>query len=153
MIERHVHVLWCDDIRLEAGNKPSFMGVYTAGIVVPELPTVLPRLGVYAWIDTPIGRPFQKITLRIVRDDGFVLLESTPFGPLGENHPTIRTDGHEMTRHTVMAGLMIANLEVPSDCKYFNVVVETETEILEGPKLRISVNPELQLLNSAPSAH
>ena len=46
---------------MELGNKPSFMGVYTGGIVVPALPTVLPKLCVYAWVVSPIESPEGQI--------------------------------------------------------------------------------------------
>ncbi len=35
--------LFCDDIRLEVGNKHTYVGCYEAQLVVPELPIVLPK--------------------------------------------------------------------------------------------------------------
>jgi hypothetical protein len=40
-----VYTLFCDDVRLEVGNKLSFMGVFQ-NIVVPQLPVWLPKLAV-----------------------------------------------------------------------------------------------------------
>jgi len=40
-----VYTLFCDDGRLEAGNKLSYMGVFQS-IVVPQLPVWLPQLAV-----------------------------------------------------------------------------------------------------------
>lgn len=136
MTDRYVHVLWCDDIRLEIGNKPSFMGVYTAGIVVPELPAVLPRLGVYAWINTSADKPIKKTNFRIVRDDGFVVLEGAPL-------QADETNPKNQPGDQIMIGLMVANIEVPLGCNFFNLVVETESEVLEGPKLKVSVNSQI----------
>jgi hypothetical protein len=40
-----VYTLLCDDVRLELGNKLSYMGVFQ-NIVVPQLPVWLPKLAV-----------------------------------------------------------------------------------------------------------
>jgi len=40
-----VYTLLCDDVRLEVGNKLSYMGVFQS-IVVPQLPVWLPKLAV-----------------------------------------------------------------------------------------------------------
>src|SRR6266852_265339 len=40
-----VYTLFCDDVRLEVGNKLSYMGVFQ-NIVVPQLPVWLPNLAV-----------------------------------------------------------------------------------------------------------
>ncbi len=37
------YTLFCDDVRLEVGNKLSYMGVFQ-NIVVPQLPVWLPKL-------------------------------------------------------------------------------------------------------------
>ena len=44
-----LYTLFCDDVRLELGNKLSYMGVFQ-NIVVPHLPVWLPKLAVvYHW--------------------------------------------------------------------------------------------------------
>ena len=40
-----MYTLFCDDVRLEVGNKLSYMGVFQ-NIVVPQLPVWLPKLAV-----------------------------------------------------------------------------------------------------------
>ena len=40
-----LYTLFCDDVRLEVGNKLSYMGVFQ-NIVVPQLPVWLPKLAV-----------------------------------------------------------------------------------------------------------
>src|SRR5436853_6470676 len=39
------YTLFCDDVRLEIGNKLSYMGVFQ-NIIVPQLPVWLPKLAV-----------------------------------------------------------------------------------------------------------
>ena len=143
MNERYVHAIWCDDIRQEVGNKPSFMGVYTGGILVQTLPIVLPRLAVYIWANTPIERPFQKIRIRIERNDGFVLMNQPEFQDV-----TLPHGSDDLTRQVAMAAVLLSGAEVPTGCRYFSIFVETESETLEGPKLRINVNPKMFAENS-----
>lgn len=140
MADRYVHALWCDDIRQEVGNKPSFMGVYVGGITVPSLPTSLPRLSVYVWAMTPIERPFRKAIVKITRNDDFLLAEL----PADNIEQIINQNSkHEDEKNVVlMFGITLIGVELPDKCKYFSVSVETESETLEGPKIQISVNPD-----------
>ncbi|MCK9504677.1 MAG: hypothetical protein M0Q95_10910 [Porticoccaceae bacterium] len=141
MTDRYVHALWCDDIRQEVGNKPSFMGAYVGGITVPSLPIIFPKLSVYVWVSTPISNPFKTIALRIVRDDGFVLTE-TPVNDFSQHlikHPI----DENANRIDLMFGMNLIGVEIPIGCKYFAVEVDTESGSLESPKLFISVNPNL----------
>ena len=39
------YTLFCDDVRLEIGNKLSYMGVFQT-IIVPQMPVWLPKLAV-----------------------------------------------------------------------------------------------------------
>ena len=41
---RELFSIVCDDIRIELGNKPSFMGVYDEGILVPKIPFSFAKL-------------------------------------------------------------------------------------------------------------
>lgn len=137
MSTRYLHALWCDDIRQEVGNKPSFMGAYIAGITVPALPFAFPKLCVYLWASTPIDKPFEKALVKVTRDDGFLVAEISTDNleqlPLFANTPADAKTG------LLMFGINMNGFEIPENCKYFTVTMETESEILEGPKLRISV--------------
>ena len=141
MTERYVHALWCDDIRQEIGNKPSFMGVYAGGLTVPSLPAILPRLSVYVWAITTIDHPFKKAELNITRDDGFLLAHLVA-GNIDQDkiqHPK----PEEATNVQLMFGINLSGIELPENCKYFSISVETESETLEGQKLWVSVDPGL----------
>lgn len=141
MTDRYVHALWCDDIRQEIGNKPSFMGAYIGGLTVPSLPAILPRLSVYVWATTPFEHPFKKAVVKITRDDGFLVAQ------LDANNieqDMSKSPNYEDAKNMVlMFGMNLGGVELPDNCKYFSISVETESESLEGPKLRITVNPDL----------
>lgn len=134
---RYVHTIWCDDIRQEIGNKPSFMGVFAAGILLPTLPAVLSRLGVYTWVVSPIDKPIESLLLQVVRDDGLVLAEIKPEGPPHSAFPRVE----DATRQQIVVGVNMGPVEIPEGCKWFVVKVKADGDELEGPKLRITVNP------------
>jgi hypothetical protein len=48
---REVFSIICDDMRIEAGNKTSLMGVYSDGIIVPAIPFPMMRLCLYQELD------------------------------------------------------------------------------------------------------
>ena len=135
--ERYVHALWCDDIRHELGNKPSFMGVYTGGLVVSKLPIVLPRLCVFAWVVAPLDHPIKHLAAKLVRDSGEVLasVDQLP----GPKTPAEVLEGS--TRLSALVAIVLTNVQVPEGTNYFCLQVETESEILDGPKLFVTVNP------------
>ena len=135
--DRYVHTIWCDDIRQEIGNKPSFMGVFAAGILLPALPAALLRLGVYTWIVSPVDKPIESLQLQVVRDDGLVLAEIKPEAPPHGAVPRVE----DATQQQVIVGVTIGPVEIPEGCKWFVVKVRADGDELEGPKLRITVNP------------
>ncbi len=154
MAERYVHTIWCDDVRQEIGNKPSFMGVYTGGIVLPSLPTVLPRLAAYSWIASPINEPLKTMALRVVRDDGVVLVDMPSIETPKENAPPAQRP--DATRVMAMVGIVLNSVEIPEGCRYLKILVDTESSTLEGTKLYVDVNPEFFLqMNSGyvPESH
>lgn len=64
-----VHVLYCDDIRLEMGAKQSFMGVYSAEMLVPALPTALPKLCAYVELNLPSSLDLESVGLTCKLND------------------------------------------------------------------------------------
>lgn len=60
---RYAHAVWCDDIRHEAGNKTSMMGIYNGQLGVPEVPCALAKLCVVISISTPKENMFSNISL------------------------------------------------------------------------------------------
>jgi hypothetical protein len=66
---RYIHVVWCDDIRLEIGSKRSFMGVYGPILYVNEMPAVLSKLCVWITFRTPYAEPLKSLVFRVLDDD------------------------------------------------------------------------------------
>jgi hypothetical protein len=138
MSERTAFALWCDDIRQEIGNKPSFMGVYVGGVVVPSLPTILPRISVWLSVQSPLSKPIKEWSVKLVRDDGAVLLHMPTTSIPTDEAPSIPG----RTMQNLMLGLTAAPLEIPIDCKYFSLQVEADGSPLDTQKLWIQVAGE-----------
>ncbi len=113
------------------------MGVFTGGILLPAVPTALSRLGVYTWVVSPIDKPIGSLQLQVVRDDGMVLAEIKQDGPPLSG--PLRVE--DATRQHIVFGMNIVPVEIPEGCKWFVVKVKADGDELEGPKLRITVNP------------
>jgi hypothetical protein len=50
-IAKKYHVILCDDVRNEVGNKLSFMGVYGPELWVGKLPAIMPKLCFVVMLD------------------------------------------------------------------------------------------------------
>ncbi|MFZ2726418.1 MAG: hypothetical protein WAX77_09225 [Methylococcaceae bacterium] len=138
MTNRWVHALWCDDIRQELGNKPSLMGIYTNAITIPSLPIALHRIAVYTTIVTEVDNPIKKLAFKIVRDDGFVLANLQQ-DAVDYDSALDKTNG-DATRLAITIAVTLNNIEIPEGCKYLQVLVQTESESLDGSKLYINVD-------------
>ena len=144
-VERYVHVIWCDDIRQEVGNKPSFMGVYTGGLVLPELPCVLPKLCAWVLLSAPASQPLQGVSVKLRFDDGSALMEVPEFSP-----PAVHevSDQQHLTRQNVMFGITLSPLPIPVNCKFIEPIVVVGGEDLPGPKLSIQVQSDMGVVTS-----
>ncbi len=56
-------VVLCDDIREEAGNKSSLMGVYSDNLIFKSVPATLPKICLYIALGG-VKRQFQNIHVR-----------------------------------------------------------------------------------------
>ena len=71
-MSRLAYCHFCDDVRIEIGNKTSLMGIYGGELVVLAMPTVLPKLAVVTFVRTSIDRPFRTLAFE-VREGSTVL--------------------------------------------------------------------------------
>src|SRR5262249_4675684 len=69
-----VYQLLCDDVRLEVGNKLSFMGIFQE-IYVQRLPVMLPKIAV---ITQWRGEGVYSTELRVVSPDRVVTIAGSP---------------------------------------------------------------------------
>lgn len=148
MIPRHVEVIYCDDIRQEIGNKLSFMGVYTGNLLVPEFPTILPKLCIYATVITSADEPFEHLSLQI-QQNGTTIIETG--NTLTENSTKIEPDSvseasaddaNSLLRfqgHNFVFTLSPFSLETSTTLR---ILAETEKGPLRGRALQILLAKE-----------
>lgn len=70
--DTYMWTIFCDDVRQEAGNKLSYMGIYGANLVVPSFPTTLLKLCLAMSIRTKATNPPKSIIVRVLRDDELI---------------------------------------------------------------------------------
>lgn len=69
---RTLQTIWCDDIRMEVGNKMSLMGIYSAELLVPTFPFVLQKLCLSCKISADIKKPFKQLKIVVSKNDEVV---------------------------------------------------------------------------------
>lgn len=68
---RTLESIWCDDVRLEVGNKISYMGVYFNELFVPSFPFALEKLCLSCQVKTSIDLPFKSLKLLVSKNYEF----------------------------------------------------------------------------------
>jgi hypothetical protein len=78
-IANKIHIIMCDDVRRELGNKMSLMGVYSGDIILNRLPSNLKSL-VFVLVLENIQTSFKKIivTLKLPKDKANELTIDAP---------------------------------------------------------------------------
>jgi hypothetical protein len=125
---RFISTQFCDDIRQEVGNKWSLIGCYGPTIQVDPMPSVLPKLCAMVKVCTMADRPFEKLAVRLVRDDKPVA--EITFSPEGlSSSPIGAPPDAELRISLAMFVLSPFPVDAP-----FRLAVEAETEegILSG---------------------
>lgn len=151
---RWVQVIWCDDVRHEMGNKPSFMGVYVGDLIVQSLPITLPRLAANIELCTPRDRPFKSIKVRLTRNDSVESIASieVPSDDLAKMNADLahkseqeaNFDSEEPTALKIAFLVMLGPLVLNETTKWLKVFVDTEDESLESFRLKVGVLPSVQ---------
>lgn len=136
MTSRYIYNIWCDDVRHEIGNKPSFMGVYTGKMVLPRTPMIVPKICVFIWAVTDKENPFTSLTVKLLTDNGKSLMESTY--NLEEASKELDSPEVDTEKQVAILGLTITNVSVQEDCRYIEPIVDTGSEVMKGMKLRFS---------------
>lgn len=130
---RVAHSLFCDDVRVEVGNKFSLMGIYTSDMIFPTKPPVmLPRLIIAVWVISDFDDPIQAIatSVRMFPDGGEIFkTERLPV-------QSIRGTSEGATKFYAQQLIPISPLLIPGDGK-IEITVETERETLRAGKLTI----------------
>ncbi len=139
--DRFVHVVFCDDIRHEVGNKVSFMGCYQREMLVPVTPLILARLCIFVTVSTPVARPFKALTLRVHLGANEVAVIEMPSEDVNQSLAPVQVGD---TRIMANLGLTLAPL-VLTEPGEIRVLVTTEEGDIQGPRLHIKLMPQTEL--------
>jgi hypothetical protein len=131
------HVVFCDDVRQEIGNKITLVGTYLGELTLfGTFPATLPQLVAAFWLSSPIDNPIKRAKFTLTGSPLGDARQEFDTGEMPENttHLEGTTRINIMVTHSISpciileAGTIIAN-------------VETEAGILTIGKLKISAAP------------
>lgn len=136
MNNRHIYVIYCDDIRVEVGNKQSLMGVYNTELVVPQLPTTLPKLAACVRAFTPADRPFKEVIVKAMLDDQ--IIAEIPTDPAlfaqMKNTPAYDEDGESISYGEIGIVMGFAPFIIQNESR-LKIHVTIDGELFKGPPL------------------
>lgn len=132
----YLHVQYCDDVRVEVGNKLTIVGMYTGQLNTPQAPVMLPKLCVLCTFAVPKQQNIKELKFRVFRD-GEALLEH-----VNEEFPDLPPhvmDDESATRREFHAAFTFTPfpIEGPS---ILRVEAVTDIGIFPGPRLRIVID-------------
>lgn len=142
-MNRHLEVLYCDDVRFEVGNKLTYVGVYSADLFLnAPTPAVLPKLCVVVRIDTPTDAPIQSLAVHVEYDGNVVIdsgelivqekLKAPDAPPMGLDDPDWR-----YTRHSWGTVFQLSPFVISSVPSLLKVLATADGEVLKGRVLRV----------------
>lgn len=138
-LDRHVAVIYCDDVRQEVGNKLSFLGVYKNTLIVSSFPAKLLKLCMVIEVAAPKSKIFEVADISIFRGDdiiGEVKIELPATG--ASSAPKLGLNGTPTAFVGATAILPFENFEVDSATTLRIRVTFDDGEILPGPALVIA---------------
>lgn len=136
---RFIHTLYCDDVRQEVGGKMTFVGAYQSQML-SEQPgdLMLPKLCIVLTAQTPHDQPFQKMLIKLFRDDEILqqmdvpVLDQSPVNVSGGRPANFDVRGIILT----LQGLRFEKSAV------LRIQVETESEVLSAPGFQVTLKAE-----------
>ena len=152
---RSAFCLFCDDIRLELGNKPSFMGIYTGEMIFPpnppaEMQIAIPKFCIITWLFCDKDDPPRSVTVRIFGPPGRTEFAKFEVPPEQLVQPAPFFD--DVTKLVFQTALPM--LGFPIACEgIIEVTAETDRETLLAGRLRVRVpgRPDPTLTSAEPA--
>ena len=131
---------FCDDIRIEVGNKLTLVGCYGDEMLVPAFPITLPKIAVQAKAITPIEQPFEKLIFRL-------LIEGNLLGQIETSGESLSTTPEiEVGRASwlwLAAAMVVSPLVIHAPSEIV-LIADTERGELVGSKLRVRLSAEIE---------
>ncbi|MDP1837844.1 MAG: hypothetical protein Q8N31_13540 [Reyranella sp.] len=128
--------IFCDDIRLEAGNKLSFMGVYGSEIIFSApSPVTWPKLCIVTWLICDVDDLPKKVNAKVYAPNSEVELASTE---METNFTGMLNDG--AVRGWVRLVLQPTDILLTEE-GYFRVQVEADGVSIKAGRLKVRFKP------------
>lgn len=143
---RVAHAMFCDDVRMEIGNKPSFMGCYSGDMGIPmPFPAKLPKFGFFLVLICDIDDSPEFIEAFVKLPDGKELLRQ-------KLPPAPRSIAPGSKKISYNAVVQVAPLPLPC-AGTVEAWIETEQGPLRAGSLMVkSIFPLLQQPQVAPTS-
>jgi len=142
---RYGHVVFCDDVRQEIGDKLTIVGTYVGELTIfGTFPAVLPKLCAVVWLNTPVFDPIKRAKFTLSGTPLGDIRKELDAGEIPENLPHFEG----ATRMDIMVTLSITPCVI-NEAGTIMVDVETEAGILTIGKLKIRAAPP----ESSPFTH
>jgi hypothetical protein len=144
MTERQIAVVYCDDIREEKTNKISLMGIYHDSLLVPCIPTTLPKLCAWVNVITPIDQPFKELHIRVVQgEEGTVLFDNAKIdtGTLEARQQKSIPEYAGQDSFAASIAIIMTPFQISSET-FLRIIVNTEDEELRSRRLTILKSPQ-----------
>lgn len=149
-MNRYMHVVFCDDVRQEVGNKQSLIGIYGADLFVNEMPIALPRLSIVITMATEASNPLQSLSFVILKGAERVaeivipaeeLAKAQPIAS-GQQAPPIEGDdgpsAPSLFAYNAILSIAPFPIEKP---QVLRVIATIDGEEIRGPGLRLRLTP------------
>ena len=145
---RVAYAMFCDDIRLEYGNKISLMGVYGSDLQLAEnFPLMLPKFAVHVGLICDLSDIPTWLKLSVILPDGAELINvELPVDSL----PKSKNIDATTTKYRIGQSLPITPLPLLNS-GYLEVWLETETGKLRAGRLKITSTAEQAAITAASS--
>jgi hypothetical protein len=146
------YALFCDDVRFELGNKPSYMGLYGGEMLLPGFPTVLPKLCCIVTFSSPRGSVPRELTAVVYVGDKEMVRQAVPseFLSRAEQQADSAAEGQDpVDRIAIAINFVINNVDFESPTTVRAVVTADGTDWLAG-KLRIRQGPASEVMGEVP---
>ncbi len=147
MINRYLHVVYCEDVRNELHNKTSLIGVYGADLFASEIPMVLPKLALVITVAGDASDPIEKLSLEVLRDNERIAEIAVKEQDIAQTRQLALASVLKGEAPTSDVKLMftfnavIAISPFPIERPFvLRVIATTEREELRGPALRVALN-------------
>jgi len=138
-VPRSAFCLFCDDVRMEVGNKPSYMGIYTGEMVFPpdpppEAQIALSKFVILAWLFCDVNDKPDRITVHVYGPPGRteIFKHDVPAEQFAQPEPLF----DDVTKLVFHIAMPILGLPVACD-GVLEVTIETERETLRAGRLRL----------------